>query len=135
MRSAFLSVLLALAFGAAFPSAAFAASQTVQFAKGADSATLKGSVVGDRFMDYKLRANAGQTMTVDLAASNPSLYFNVLPPGSNDVAIYNSSTASNQWTGRLDQSGDYTIRVYLFRNEARRGTKATYTLKVGIIDQ
>jgi hypothetical protein len=41
-------------------------------------------------------------------------FFNILPPGSSDVAIYNSSIDGNGATAiRLPASGDYTIRVYL----------------------
>lgn len=128
------SAALALALCAAVPAAAIAAptSRQVQFAKGASSATLKGSIKGYDYADYRLRAGAGQTMTVALKATHPSAYFNVLPPGSKDVAIYNGSTDGNQWTGQLQQAGDYTIRVYLYRNEARRGTRADYTLTVGV---
>ena len=32
-------------------------------------------------MDYKLRASSGQSMAVTFKPSNPSAYFNVLPPG------------------------------------------------------
>lgn len=102
----------------------------VQFAKGASSATFKGTVKGERFVDYTLRAGAGQAMTVTMTSQRA--YFNVLPPGSKDVAIYNSSINGNDWTGPLEKAGVYTIRVYLMRNEARRGTVAPYTLTVGI---
>jgi hypothetical protein len=128
------STLLAAALCATVATAAIAApsSRTVQFAKGASSATLKGSIEGYDYMDYRLRAGAGQTMTVSMKANRPSAYFNVLPPGSKDVAIYNSSVDGNQWAGRLQEAGEYTIRVYLYRNEARRNTRADYTLTVGI---
>lgn len=105
-------------------------ARPVQFAKGSSSATLKGTVKGNNFIDYTLRAGAGQAMTVTMASRHA--YFNVLPPGSKDVAIYISSINGNDWTGPLEQAGVYTIRVYLMRNEARRGTAAPYTLTVGI---
>lgn len=114
--------------------AASAASQTrpVQFTKGTSSATIKGSVKGFDTRDYTLRAGAGQTMTVSMKATNEGAYFNVLPPGSKDLAIHIGSVNGNDWTGTLDKAGAYTIRVYLMRNEARRGAKADYTLNVGI---
>ena len=58
----------------------------------------------------------------------------MLPPGSKDVAIYNSSINGNDYSGTLEEAGAYTIRVYLMRNEARRGVQAAYTLNVGIAD-
>lgn len=126
LRLAALSCTLALA------PAAQATNQTrpVQFAKGASSATVKGAVRGDRYIDYTLRAAAGQTMKVDM--DSRVAYFNVLPPGSKDLAIYNSSVNGNSWSGTLEQAGAYTVRVYLMRNEARRGVEAPYTLTVGI---
>ena len=43
----------------------------------------------------RLRAGAGQTLTVRLQETNPSNYFNVLPPGSNDVAMFDGQDGSN----------------------------------------
>ena len=57
-------------------------SQTVQFAKGATSVQLKGSIKGDAGVDYTISARAGQTLTVTLKPSNASNYFNINPPGS-----------------------------------------------------
>lgn len=107
-------------------------SKPVQFAKGATSATLQGSLKGDQTIDYKLRARAGQTMTVSLKTSNASNYFNVLPPGSQDVAIFVGSSDGNDWTGTLPADGEYAIRVYLMRSAARRNEVANYSLTVGI---
>ena len=121
--------LVAALFPVTLPEA-IAQSRTVQFAKGTSSATLSGSVRGDKFVDYTLRASAGQTMQVSMASR--LAYFNVLPPGSKDVAIYNSSIDGNEWRGQLENSGIYTVRVYLMRNEARRGTAADYVLKVAV---
>ena len=75
-------------------------SRPLQFAKGASSATVKGSLKGDKTIDYKLRAKAGQTMRVTLTTSNASNYFNVLPPGSKDVAIFVGSTAATNGLAR-----------------------------------
>jgi hypothetical protein len=107
-------------------------SRPLQFAKGASSATVKGSIKGYRTIDYKLRARAGQTMSVTLKTSNGANYFNVLPPGSNDVAVFVGSTEGNEWTGRLAADGEYAIRVYLMRSAARRNETASYVLTVGI---
>lgn len=128
------SVLLALAIALGVALAVHAASQTrpVQFAKGTSAATMNGSVKGYDTMDYTLRATAGQTMTVSMKASHAGAFFNVLPPGSKDVAIYNSSIDGNDYSGTLEKAGAYTIRVYLMRNEARRGVRADYKLNVGI---
>lgn len=135
MTAALMQRLLMAFLPAAFAASAFAAaieSKPLQFAKGATSATVKGSIKGDRVVDYKLRAKGGQTMTVALKTSHGSNYFNVLPPGSSDVAIFVGSSGGNDWTGALPADGDYTIRVYLMRSAARRNETANYTLTVGI---
>jgi hypothetical protein len=107
-------------------------SRPLHFAKGASSATVKGSLTGDKTIDYKLRAKAGQTISVTLKTSNAANYFNVLPPGSEDVAIFVGSSGGAEWTGPLPADGEYTIRVYLMRSAARRNEAANYTLTVGI---
>jgi len=66
-----------------------------------------------------------------MKTDNTSSYFNVLPPKS-DAAISNGSMLGNDWTGTLPVDGEYTIRVYMMRNAARRDEKATYTVSVGI---
>jgi hypothetical protein len=104
----------------------------LRFTKATSSATVKGSLTGDKTIDYKLRARAGQTMTVSLKTSNGANYFNVLPPGSKDVAIFVGSTSGNEWTGQLEADGEYTVRVYLMRSAARRNETANFTLAVGI---
>jgi hypothetical protein len=105
--------------------------ERVTFAKGASSATIKGQLKGDETMDYVVRAGAGQTITVTLKPSNPSNHFNVLPPGSPDAAMYVAQTGET-YTGVLPADGDYTVRVYLMRNAARRGAVSTFTLTVGV---
>jgi hypothetical protein len=105
-------------------------TQPVQFAKGHSSATIKGTIKGGQTIDYTLRARAGQIMKVTLETGNKANYFNVLPPGSNDEAIFIGSTDGNKWTGALPATGEYKVRVYLMRSAARRHEVASYTLKV-----
>jgi len=135
MKTMCFRLLLACVLAGAGPRA-FAAdsveSRPLQFAKGASSATVKGSITGYQVVDYKLRARAGQSMSVKLTTRNTANYFNVLPPGSNDVAIFVGSTGGNEWTGQLAADGEYAIRVYLMRSAARRNESASYTLSVGI---
>ena len=105
--------------------------EQVTFAKGASSATIKGQLKGDETVDYVVRAGAGQTMTVTLAPSHPSNYFNVLPPDSPDAAMYAAQTGE-PFSSLLPADGDYKVRVYLMRNAARRGAVSTFTLSVGV---
>jgi hypothetical protein len=104
----------------------------VHFKKGASEASIKGHIKGRETVDYVLRAQAGQTMTVNLKTSSTAAYFNVLPPGSSDVAIFTGSVAGAKFEGKLTKDGDYTIRVYLVRAAARRNESANYTLSVKV---
>ena len=103
----------------------------VQFKKGAASAVIKGWLKGYSNVDYLMRAGAGQTMTVSMQRSNLANYFNVLPPGSKDVAMYAPQTAE-EFKGVLPTDGDYTIRVYLVRAAARRNESSDYTLTITV---
>ena len=105
--------------------------ERVQFAKGATSVVVKGHLKGDSDVDYLVRAGAGQTINVSLKRSNPMNYFNVLPPGSKDVAMYAGQTGED-FTAVLPTDGDYTIRVYLIRAAARRNESSDYTLTIGV---
>jgi hypothetical protein len=106
-------------------------SERVQFKKGAASAVIKGRLKGYASVDYLVRAGAGQTISVSLKPSNRSTYFNVLPPGSKDVAMYAAQTGE-EYKGILPADGDYAIRVYLVRAAPRRNESSDYTLTVGV---
>ncbi len=133
-RSSLLSAVLAFLWLFVSPLAQAGEIQVkpVQFAKGHSSATIQGRIKGDQTIDYTLRAKAGQTMSVALKTGNGANYFNVLPPGSNDEAIFVGSTDGNKWSGTLPADGEYKVRVYLMRSAARRNETASYTLNVGI---
>ena len=107
-------------------------TERVQFPKGNFGTTIKGSITGRETVDYKLGARAGQGMIARLKTNNQSNYFNILAPGETDVAFFVGSTKGVRFDGDLPASGDYTIRVYLMRNAARRGETANYSLEVAI---
>jgi len=107
--------------------------ERVVFAKGASSATIKGTLKGAADVDYLVRAAAGQTLEVKLQGTHPQNDFNVLPPGSTDVAMFVSNiTGARSWSGVLPADGDYAIRVYLMRPAARRNESSNYTLTVAV---
>ena len=108
--------------------------ERVQFEKGATSAVIKGRLKGYSGVDYLVRGGAGQTIAVSLKRSNLSNYFNVLLPGSSDVAMYAEQTG-DKFKRVLPTDGDYTIRVYLVRAAARRNEASDYTLTVGVTGQ
>lgn len=102
----------------------------VQFARGTSSVTLNGTVTGYAYKDYRVSVAAGQTLTVSLRSLGGSPYFNVMEPGSRDVAIYNSSMGEQSYSGVTKRSGAYTIRVYMMRAPARRGETARFALNI-----
>jgi hypothetical protein len=118
------------------PSLALAQSgiqeRRVQFSRGATSAKVTGTITGYQTIDYLVNARRGQDLKVTLSTRHGANYFNVMEPGETDVAIYNSSGATNSYEGTLARSGDYRIRVYLMRSAARRNETANYTLTVGV---
>ncbi|MGQ0444049.1 MAG: hypothetical protein ACT4O2_02710 [Beijerinckiaceae bacterium] len=94
-----------------------------------------GVIKGYQSVDYKVGASAGQTMVVTLSANNESTYFNIFEPGAEpgkSYAIFASDTDGDRFERRLANTGDYTIQVYLYRNEARRGGRSQYTLDVAV---
>jgi hypothetical protein len=112
-------------------------SSHVQFQQGSDNAAMNGTITGQEYVDYVLSARKGQTMSVALTINNTNgdgnAFFNILPPGSNGEAIFNSSTGSEQYGEvRLEQDGDYTIRVYLMGNDQDAGKTVGYTVSVTI---
>ncbi len=129
---AFAAGLLASCFPAAGALAQVAIeSQRVTFGAGADSTLLKGQLMGDQTVDYKLRAGAGQTLTVELKGSNSQNYFNVMAAGT-DNALFIGSSSGNRFRGLLPSDGDVRVRLYLMRPAARRNETSTYSLNVGI---
>jgi hypothetical protein len=134
-RFASFAIVLLIALAPALAPAQDAIQEMrVQFPRGASSTTLKGTLRGRQTIDYKLRARAGQRMTVDLETDHSGNYFNVLAPGETNVAFFIGSTQGNHFKDKLQATGDYTIRVYLVRAAARRNETARYRLKVAITD-
>ena len=103
----------------------------VHFDKGNSGTTVKGSVKGYDSVLYKLGAKAGQTMQVSIDSKHAN--FNVYAPGKGlgDEAVF-VGEPTIPYKGVLPRNGTYTIAVYLMRNEARRGTKSSYQLHIGI---
>ena len=73
-------------------------------------------------------------LSVESTNGHGSAYFNILPPGSDNVAIFNSSSSENNYGDvRLPEDGDYRIRVYLMGNDQDTGKTVSYTLSMTIM--
>lgn len=111
-------------------------TENVNFAPGASGTTINGKITGRESALYKLAAEAGQSMHVQLSSTNSATYFNLYAPGRGlgDEAIANGSMTPelNLYDGVLPQSGTYTIAVYLYRSAARRGEVSSYAIDVSI---
>jgi hypothetical protein len=105
-------------------------TERVKFAKGANSATVNGTIKGSQTVDYVLHASQGQSMNVSMATKHAATYFNILAPGQTEVAFFNGSVSDNQYQGTLPATGDYKIRVYMMRSAARRDEVADYRLEM-----
>lgn len=107
----------------------------ISFAKGASGTTVAGMVKGRDTLEYLVGAGAGQHMRVTLASPSSSIYFNVFAPGKQpgkDEALFIGDTGGNSFEGVLPASGDYIIQVFLYRNAARAGEHAKFTLDVAV---
>jgi hypothetical protein len=127
-----IAILLAAFIG---PAAA-QQSADVQFKAGNYGTMLSGAIRGDEYFDYKLRGKAGQKMFVSLSVrdtnGNGSAYFNILPPGSDNAAIFIGSSEGRSTTTTLPKSGEYTIRVYLMGNDRDASKTVGYNVDVSI---
>jgi hypothetical protein len=130
MTKALFTALAATVLLLALPAGA-QQSTNVSFAKGASSATLKGSIKGDQDHSYFVDARAGQTMTVKLAATRGSAEMNVWAPGK-DTALSLGAEDPYNVTVELPTTGRYKVQVYQMRASARRGETANYTLTIGV---
>ena len=108
-----------------------ARTERVSFARGTTAWTGRGRIRGYEMVDYLVNARAGQTMSVQLEPSNRFTYVLVRGPRSQDN-LYDGSVTGNVGEVRLPASGDYRVRVFLFRNAARRDEASSYTLKIGV---
>ena len=110
-----------------------AAAQTktrVNFARGASAATLKGKLKGYDYVDYAVRASAGQTLSAKISGTNRFTQFVVFDTNMENL---DGGIGVADWSGELLETGDYTIRVLFPRAEARRKTAfGNFTLKISV---
>ena len=104
----------------------------VRFTKGTSETVIRDRIAGRQYVDYQLRAAAGQRMTVNLKGSNGANYFNLLPPDRLNEAMAIGELNGNRFDGLLPDDGVYTIRVFLLRSAGRRGEASDFTLSLGI---
>lgn len=78
----------------------------VQFPRGKNSATLKGTIRGDQQFEYAVEARAGQWMMIEVtSAPLDSAIFLVTDPDGKDQSYH------YYWSGTLEQTGKYVVFV------------------------
>lgn len=94
-------------------------------------AVIKGSIKGYAGAQYVFPAGAGESIAIDLQTKSPIAYFNLTAPGAQEAAFV-GSTSGSSYRGVAPIAGDYTVQVYMMRNEARRGKTARYSLTIDV---
>ena len=108
------------------------APEHVVFQKGKSGADLKGRIYGYDYKDYVIRAKKNQLMTLHFSSSNMYAFFRIFSiNGRPDKEL--TPIEEREFSGRLPESGDYVVRLFMMRAGARKkGAMADYTLKVSI---
>ncbi|MCR8669310.1 hypothetical protein NO995_16600 [Aestuariibaculum sp. M13] len=128
----FLSILLLVIL----PGMSFAQIITKELNFDSDKANLVIEDVfkGEEIIDYALNVKKGDSVSIILNRKINSSYFNLLPPGSNNVADFIGQTQGDTCKMVLQQTGVYKIRVYQMRSSARRGTEVKFKLDVSLFE-
>ena len=99
----------------------------IQFARGASSATLKGTVVRGERDRYRLSAKKGQTMSLRITSEEDNAVFQIYLPGEQEaLSGAGDGDDAKEWSGELPRDAEYVIVV-----GGTRGN-ATYSLRVSI---
>ncbi|SOH95272.1 hypothetical protein SAMN06273572_10931 [Monaibacterium marinum] len=121
-----------LAYGLALPAIAQQhIVEHVQFDDGLSDAVISHTIVGDQVVDYVVSADAGQRLIVDMTSSNVSAYYDLTGPYAG-AAAHVGSIAGSHFDGVLPSAGDWTIRVYMISNAARRNESASFDLSLNV---
>jgi hypothetical protein len=134
-RGTIACLLLPALFCLALPSLAETREERVQFAAGASSTEITGSIAGSDSVEYLVGAEAGQEMSVSLVADNAMANFTLFAPGDvpgESTAFFVGPRDGTDFRGALDEGGDYRIQVFLMRAGARRGESAGYTPRFSV---
>lgn len=105
----------------------------VRFPRGRTTVVLKGRTTGGPSesggmnpITYRLRARAGQTLTLHLTSAKKNAVFGVWTPDMNPLI----GEDSTDWSGTLPKTGAYEISVW----PDDEATNTTFTLEVTIRD-
>lgn len=101
----------------------------LRLAPGQGETVARGTVTGYQTLTYAFDAAPGQEATVRLEhAGQAALYHNLIAPSGKTV--FNGSMEGERFQGQLRERGRYQVRVYLMRNDARRGKRIAFTVRL-----
>ena len=109
----------------------------IRFEAGATGTTINGTIQGDEYRDYVVRARAGQTMVVSLLVTgtngNGSAFFNILPAGQDYGGLYTGHMDDDRRAEvTIPRDGAWAIRVYLMGNDRDADRTVGYSIDVSI---
>jgi len=122
--SAILAALVLMTSAVVFSQKGTSIVTRIKFPRGRTTTVERGSVHRGMSHDYLLKASAGQTMTVHLAARG-GVCFDLYTPRLTDTL----AQCSKDWSGELPRSGDYRINVLPDTTTER---SIPYTLEVTV---
>ncbi|MEB3278318.1 MAG: SH3 domain-containing protein [Lyngbya sp.] len=80
----------------------------INFLPGGNSAIIKGEFIGGGSHRYTLKADAGQTLTVE---SREQVFPRIITPDGQLLAGDPYTGDRTEWTGELPQTGEYTLEL------------------------
>lgn len=90
----------------------------------------EGSIKGYQTADYPFSVEKGQNLHISMATFYPAAYFLVYSPENAEEALFNSALQGEQFEGIAQASGEYRVRIYMMRAQARRNEVAKYRLEI-----
>lgn len=136
MRCKLLAVLLCagLLCAEASAQAPDAPASMLRLAPGQDEIVARGTISGYQTIDYAFDGFPGAEASIVLDhAGQASLYHNVIAPSG--ATLFNGSMDGARFQAVLRERGRYRIRIYLMRNDARRGKVVGFTLRIRQFDR
>ena len=101
-------------------------AQLVNFASGANSITLNGTMVNGYIFDYALGASAGQTLTATLNVPSSTAVLDIFGVATGQMLL-DASAQANTWSGVLPDTQGYVVEVV-----STNGQGVSYSLTVSI---
>ncbi len=131
------AALIALALAASLGLARAAQPEEVHFKPATTSTVLQGTLTGWGMKEYSMRAGKGQTLTIQVMSRRINwlvvrLYPASQPEGDHDL-LNSDNTGQFQWKGLLPADGEYVLRLFIRRVEARRGGSVGYRVRLAIL--